>query len=263
MRSPALKKSLGQHHLIDGALCRPLIGFLAPAGERVLEIGPGGGVLTAELLAAGARVMGWELDLEWAAELRRRMREADLRLVVGDALEIAWDRLPSPTLVAGNLPYNVATAIIERLLPHHARVPRAAFLVQKEVAERLVAGPGDEAYGSLSVIVAAYARAKVLGKVKPGSFRPPPKVDSAFVGFELQAPPLPPEEMPGFVRMVRLAFGQRRKTLRNALAAGWGREKAEAALAAVRLPEKVRAEELELEEFLGIWRAHMLDFKPT
>lgn len=255
MRSPVLKKALGQHHLIDGALCRPLVGFLAPEGERVLEIGPGGGVLTAELLAAGSRVTGWELDLEWAVELRRRMRNADLRLVVGDALKIAWDRLPSPTLVAGNLPYNVATAIIERLLPHHERVPRAAFLVQKEVAERLVAGPGEEAYGSLSVIVAAYARARVLGKVKPGSFRPPPKVDSAFIGFELRPPPLPPEEMPGFVRLVRLAFGQRRKTLRNALAAGWGREKAAAVLAAVRLPDKARAEGLGLEELLALWRA--------
>lgn len=263
MRSPALKKALGQHHLVDGALCRPLTAFLAPAGERVLEIGPGGGVLTLELLAAGARVTGWELDLAWAAELRRRRRGADLRLVVGDALEIAWDRLPPPTLVAGNLPYNVATAIIERLLPHHERVPRAAFLVQKEVADRLVAGPGEEAYGSLSVIVAAYARTKVLGRVKPGSFRPPPKVDSAFVGFELRPPPLPPGEMPGFVRLVRLAFGQRRKTLRNSLAAGWGREKAAAVLAAARLPEKTRAEELGLTELLGIWRAHMLDFKPT
>src|SRR6185436_6290418 len=221
---PILKKSLGQHHLVDGAICRPLIAFLQPAGRRVLEIGPGGGALTAELLAAGARVTGWELDLGWAAELRRRLSAPALSLVVGDALEIAWSRLPPPTLVAGNLPYNVATAIIERLLPHHATVPRAAFLVQREVAERLVAGPRDEAYGSLSVIVAAWAKARVLGRVRPGSFRPPPKVDSAFVGFELHPPPLPPEDMPAFTAFVRLAFGQRRKTLRNALAAGWGRD---------------------------------------
>lgn len=252
VRPPILKKALGQHHLIDGALCRPLIAFLEPGGSRVLEIGPGGGVLTAELLAAGARVTGWELDLGWAAELRRRLSHPELKLVVGDALEIDWSRLSAPTLVAGNLPYNVATVIIERLLPHHAAVPRAAFLVQKEVADRLVARPRDEAYGSLSVIVAAWSRAKILGRVRPGSFRPPPKVDSAFVGFELQPPPLPPEEMTAFAAFVRLAFGQRRKTLRNALAAGWGREKAEAVLAAAGVGEKVRAEELGLEEFLGI-----------
>jgi 16S rRNA (adenine1518-N6/adenine1519-N6)-dimethyltransferase len=254
VRPPLLKKSLGQHHLVDGAICRPLVAFLQPEGRRVLEIGPGGGVLTAELLAAGARVTGWELDLAWAAELRRRLPGPDLSLVVGDALEISWDRLPSGTLVAGNLPYNVATVIIERLLPHHAQVPRAAFLVQKEVADRLVAGPRDEAYGSLSVIVAAWAKAKILGRVRPGSFRPPPKVDSAFIGFELHPPPLPPEEMPTFTAFVRLAFSQRRKTLRNALASGWGRERAEVVLAAAGVGEKVRAEELGLGEFLEIWR---------
>lgn len=254
MRPPFLKKSLGQHHLTDGALCRPLVQFLAPRGERVLEIGPGGGVLTAELLAAGARVLGWELDLEWAAVLRRRFPSPDLSLAVGDALEIDWSRLPSPTLVAGNLPYNVATAILERLLPHHEHIPRAAVLVQKEVAERLVARPGDEAYGSMSVLVAACAEARILGRVRPGSFRPPPKVDSAFVGFLLHPPPVPADELSGFIRTVRLAFGQRRKTLRNALAAGWGRERAETVLTAVGLPEKVRAEELGIEEFLAIWR---------
>jgi len=260
VRGPSLKKSLGQHHLTDGALCRPLIHFLQPAGQRVLEIGPGGGVLSAELLAAGARVFGWELDLEWAAVLRRRL--PDLRLVVEDALEIDWGRLPAPTLAAGNLPYNVATVIIERMLPHHDRVPRAAFLVQKEVADRLVARPGDEAYGSLSLLVAAYARARLLGRVRRGSFRPPPKVEGAFVGFELQPPPLPPEQMPELIALIRLAFNQRRKTLRNALAAGWGREQAEAVLSAVGLPEKVRGEELGMAEFLEIQRA-MLDFMRT
>jgi 16S rRNA (adenine1518-N6/adenine1519-N6)-dimethyltransferase len=254
VRQPRLKKALGQHHLIDGALCRPLVEFLSPAGGRVLEIGPGGGVLTAELLAAGGRVLGWELDPDWAAVLRLRFR-AGLALVVGDALEIGWERLPAPTLVTGNLPYNVATAILEDLLPHHAQVPRAAFLVQKEVADRIVAIPRAEAYGSFSVIVASYAKARILGKVRPGSFRPPPKVDSAFVGLDLQPPPLPAEEMAGFIAFVRLAFAQRRKTLRNALAAGWGKEKAEAALAAAGIPERARAEELGLAEFLGIHSA--------
>jgi 16S rRNA (adenine1518-N6/adenine1519-N6)-dimethyltransferase len=254
MRKPPLKKALGQHHLVDGALCRPLVHFLAPQGKRVLEIGPGGGVLTAELLAAGSRVLGWELDPDWAAVLRHRLPDPRLAPVVGDALEIAWDRLLTPTLVAGNLPYNVATAILEDLLPHHARIPRAAFLVQKEVADRIVAAPGTDAYGSFSVIVAAYAHPRILGRVKPGSFRPPPKVDSAFVGLELHPPPLLEAEMPDFIALVRLAFAQRRKTLRNALAAGWGRERAEAVLAAAGIPERARAEELGLGEFLEIYQ---------
>jgi 16S rRNA (adenine1518-N6/adenine1519-N6)-dimethyltransferase len=264
---PSLKKGLGQHHLLEGGLCRPILDFLGlererpggrgEAGPRVLEIGPGGGVLTAELLGAGARVLAWELDPEWAAELRRRLPGPGLSVVVGDALAIPWGRLPAPTLAAGNLPYNVATAILERLLPHHATVPRAAFLVQKEVADRLVAGPGDAAYGALSVLVSAWARPRFLGRVRRGSFRPPPKVEGGFVGFELTPPPLPPEEMPGFTAFVRLAFGQRRKTLRNALAAGWGRERAEAVLAAAGVPGTVRAEELGLGELLevyGMWR---------
>ncbi|HEY0781654.1 MAG TPA: 16S rRNA (adenine(1518)-N(6)/adenine(1519)-N(6))-dimethyltransferase RsmA, partial [Thermoanaerobaculia bacterium] len=210
MPSPLLKKALGQHHLTDGALCRPIVEFLRPAGLAVVEIGPGGGVLTAELLAAGARVTGWELDLEWAAALRRRLRDPRLRLVVGDALDLDWRRVQAPALAAGNLPYNVATALVQRLLPHRDRVPRAAFLVQREVAERLVARPGDAAYGSLSVLVAAYSRARLLGRVRRGSFRPPPKVEGAFVGLELAAPPLPDAEMDGFVAFVRLAFAQRR-----------------------------------------------------
>jgi 16S rRNA (adenine1518-N6/adenine1519-N6)-dimethyltransferase len=257
VRKPPLRKALGQHHLVDGSLCRPLIHFLNPSGERVLEIGPGGGVLTAELLAAGARVIGWELDLDWAAFQRRRHPDPPdpgLSLVVGDALEIAWERLPAPTLVTGNLPYNVATAILEDLLPHHARVPRAAFLVQKEVADRIVAPPGTDAYGSFSLIVAAYAHPKILGKVRPGSFRPPPKVDSAFVGLELHPPPLPAAEMPAFIAFLRLAFSRRRKTLRNSLSSGWGREKTERVLAAAGVPAKARAEELGLGEFLGIYR---------
>jgi 16S rRNA (adenine1518-N6/adenine1519-N6)-dimethyltransferase len=281
MRPPRLKKALGQHHLVSGALCRPLIDFLQPGGgQRVVEVGPGGGVLTGELLAAGARVLAWEVDLEWAAELRRRLGAGTgrggsggrggargsggkggaggaggaLAIVVEDALDLPWGRLLAPTLAAGNLPYNIATALLAALLPHHRRVPRAAFLVQREVAERLLARPGEAAYGSLCVLVAAYARAVPLGRVRRGSFRPPPKVEGAYVGFELRAPPLPEEEMPAFLATVRLAFAQRRKTLRNALAAGWGRERAAAVLAGMGLAEDVRAERLGLEELLALYR---------
>ncbi|HEX4959194.1 MAG TPA: 16S rRNA (adenine(1518)-N(6)/adenine(1519)-N(6))-dimethyltransferase RsmA [Thermoanaerobaculia bacterium] len=252
---PPLKKALGQHHLVSGVLTRPLLSFLAPQEGRVLEIGPGGGILTAELLAAGARVTGWELDPGWAIHLRRALPDPRLSLVVGDALQIPWDRLPAPILVAGNLPYNVATAIIEDLLPHYARVPRAAFLVQKEVAERIVAAPGTAAYGSFSVLVAAWSHPRLLGKVRPGSFNPPPKVDSAFVGLELHPPPLPESEMPAFTVLVRQAFAKRRKTLRNSLAAAWGKERAAAVLAAAGIREKARAEEMGVGELVGIFGA--------
>lgn len=254
MRDPLLKKKLGQHHLRDGALCRPLVRYLQPAGQRVLEIGPGGGVLTAELAAAGGSPIACELDLDWVWALHRRFRGRGVALVALDALAIDWRRLPPPTLVAGNLPFNVATRIIERLLPCSATVPRAAFMVQKEVAERLVARPGDAAYGALSVSTAAHARVSLLGTVKPGSFRPPPKVHAAFVGLELRPPTLTPSDIPAFTRLVRLAFAQRRKTLRNSLASGLGREAAEQLLGAAGLDGRRRAQELDLEAFVDLFR---------
>lgn len=256
---PRLKKRLGQHHLVNPAVCRPLLDFLRPLeGGRVVEIGPGGGLLTRELLAAGARVWGVELDLEWAASLRRLAAASPghtaLQLVAMDALELPWESLPPPTQVAGNLPYNVATPLIARVLPQHERVERAAFLLQLEVAQRLVARPGSRDYGALTVLTAAYAEARILGRVRPGSFRPPPKVESAFVGLTLHPPPLPETEMRGFLRFVRQAFGQKRKTLRNALGAALGRDRVERAVAALGLPPKARAEELPLAVWLDLWR---------
>ena len=153
VRSPLLKKSLGQHHLVDPALCRPP-GRVPAArqGERVLEIGPGGGVLTPRCSAAGARVLGWEVDPEWAAVLRQPPpRPAAWRLVVGRRPEIPWDRLPAPTLAAGNLPYNVATAILERPPPAprpESRAPPSWSRRRSPTASS--PAPATEAYGSLS-----------------------------------------------------------------------------------------------------------------
>ena len=256
MQDPFLKKSLGQHHLRDGALCRPLIEYLRPAGHRVLEIGAGAGVLTEELAAAGASVLACEVDLEWAFALRRRMAGRRPRILALDALRIDWRRLPAPTLVAGNLPFNVATRLIQSLLPHPDVVPRAAFLVQKEVAERLVARPGDPAFGSLSVLVAAQAEVRYLATVRPGSFLPPPKVAAAFVGLELEAPPVSAAEMPAFARIVRLAFAQRRKTLRNSLASGLGRRRAGDLLRAVGWDVRRRAQELDVAAFVELFEAY-------
>lgn len=257
MPRPRLKKALGQHHLVRPELCRPLVEFLAPRGERVVEIGPGGGVLTRALLDAGARVWAAELDLDWVWELRRTLAVGGgsaLQPLVMDALELPWERLPAPTLVAGNLPYNVATPIIAGLLPHWRNVPRAAFLLQKEVAERITAKPGTRDYGSLTVLVQCYAEATMLGRVRPGSFRPPPKVESGFVGFRLHAPPLPELDMPAFLARVREAFGQKRKTLRNALGRVVGSARVEDALRALDLPPTTRAEELPLAVWLELWR---------
>jgi 16S rRNA (adenine1518-N6/adenine1519-N6)-dimethyltransferase len=261
MMSPRLKKSLGQHHLRQGDLCRPLVEFLQPAGARVVEVGPGGGVLTRELLAAGtAAVVAWEYDLAWAFALRRQTEDDRLTLVVADALDLAWDRYPAPTLVAGNLPYGIGTALIERLLAQAEpeSIPRAAFLVQLEVAERLLAAPGSPAYGGLSVLTAARSDVRLLGRVSKGSFRPPPKVDGAFIGLTLKAPPVTREEMVGLAVTIRLAFAYRRKTLRNSLAAGWGAATATAVCEELGLGNSTRAQELALGDFVRLHQAHQV-----
>ena len=255
MPRPQLKKRLGQHHLRQGSLCLPLIDFLDPAGSKVVEIGPGGGVLTAELLTAGATVLAWELDHEWAFALRRRPRLRQAAVVVGDALDMPWALLPAGTLVAGNLPYQVSTVLIGHLLPHWQVIPKACFLVQWEVAERLRATPGDRAYGALSVLTSARAKVTVLSRVDRQAFYPPPKVDGAFVGLTLGEPPLPEAEMEALADTVRLAFGQRRKMLRNSLAGSWGRAAAVEAISIVGLDPKSRAEELSLNDFLALHEA--------
>ncbi len=254
---PRLKKHLGQHHLAHPELCRPLLDYLRPRGRLVVEIGPGGGALTGELLASGARVLAWEIDPEWAFALRRRCVGPALAIAVGDALELRWSGLPPGSLVAGNLPYGVATRLVERMLAEAPGVERCGLLVQWEVARRLVAGPREPDYGALSVLVQARARPVLLARVRRGSFRPPPKVDGAFVGLERRPPPVPEAEWPRFARLVRLAFGQRRKTLRNALAAGYGRAGAERLLAAAGLTPGTRAGELGLERFVDLHRTEV------
>ncbi len=261
--SPRLERSLGQHHLVSGGASRPLIDWLRPRGERVVEIGPGGGALTAELVGSGARVLAVELDLAWAVECVRRLPETSLW--VGDAVQVDWRRLPVGTPVVGNLPYNVSTAIIERLLDQLEAPGRLGFLVQLEVAERLCAAPRTAPYGSYSVIAQARATWRLLGRVRPGSFRPPPKVHSAFAGAEVAHHPMGAEEWPRFKSFVRACFALRRKTLVNSLTrseieAPGGRAMrpsrawAEDALAAIGRSPSSRGEELSVEDYLQLWQ---------
>ncbi|MEZ5331259.1 MAG: 16S rRNA (adenine(1518)-N(6)/adenine(1519)-N(6))-dimethyltransferase RsmA [Thermoanaerobaculia bacterium] len=243
---PPYRKALGQHHLRSPAHTAPLIEFLRPAGELVIEIGPGDGALSGPLLAAGARVWAWELDTAWAVRLAARSGSAPA-LVVGDALDLPFERLPNGTLVAGNLPYNVATPLIDRVLDV-VSIARCGFMVQWEVGERLAARPGEPAYGAFSVLVQARARVEILGRVPRGGFRPAPKVDGALVGLT----PRPDAPRGGAAEALREtafeAFANRRKTLRNNLARAWGRPPAEGALAALGLDGGRRAETLSVEE---------------
>jgi len=230
----------------------------------VLEVGPGGGVLTRALLDAGATVWGVELDLEWVWALRRAVaRETPagaLRPLVMDALDLPWSRLPAPTLVAGNLPYNVATPILARLLESAANgrvLADATVMLQKEVAERVVASSGSPDYGPLALAVALDADAESVLVLPPGAFRPPPKVLSAVVRLRFRPPPVEVGDRAVFTRLVRGAFQQRRKTILNALgppAATLGREAADL-LARAGVDPKIRPGDLSLEGFAALSRA--------
>jgi 16S rRNA (adenine1518-N6/adenine1519-N6)-dimethyltransferase len=241
--------------LRSGASCQPLIEFLRPLPCRVLEIGPGDGVLTRRLLASepAPTVWAWELDPAWAFRLRRDAGP-HLQIVAGDALEIPWARLPAGIAVAGNLPYNVATPLVERWLTRAKASPRAAFLVQWEVGERLVARPGERAYGALSVAVAMHAEAVLVGRVGRGAFVPVPKVDGAFVGLIRRPPPVAAADLPHLTAVVRAAFAARRKTLRNSLAMSYGNERAAAVLAACGMDPRRRAETWSLADFVRLAR---------
>ncbi len=252
-----LRRSLGQHHLRRPETATPAVDFLDVAGRTVVEIGPGGGALTGLLLCRGARrVLACELDPLWGFALHRQMAaEPRLRLLVGDACDLAWERLPAAARITGNLPYNVATRIVLRVLERSPVGLRGSFLVQREVAERLTAGPGDTGYGSLSVLAGARASLRRLALVMPGSFVPPPAVTSAFVGIERIAAPVADEQWSDFRAMVRAAFQQRRKTLLNNLGSVLGRQAVAALLADLGLPARVRAEVLGVDEFVALFLA--------
>lgn len=249
---PRLKKRYGQHHLRHPHLCEPLASFLEPFTGPVIEVGPGGGALTGLLVERGARVWAWEADLEWALPLPGRVPRV-AGVVVGDALAVEWSRLPAGSVVTGNLPYNISTALIDRVLAHPARIPRAAFLVQWEVALRITAQPGEADYGAFSVLTQARARPSILGRVAPGSFRPAPKVAGGLVGLLLEPSIGPAAEWRGFARLVRQAFSSRRKTLRNSLAGAYGARASERLLEAAGIAPGRRAQELKVSEFMGIY----------
>jgi 16S rRNA (adenine1518-N6/adenine1519-N6)-dimethyltransferase len=245
------RRALGQHFLVDGEVAHRTVAFaeLAP-GASVLEIGPGRGALTEHLLAAGHRVVAVELDAELAEALDAR-REPRLRVLRGDFLRLALDALPpGPLPVVANLPYSTGTAIVTRLVEHPLRFPRVVVMLQLEVAQRICAEPGSRSYGSLTVLTALHAAASFGFVVPPRAFAPPPEVDSAVLRLDLQPEPRADVGDPRvFRRVVRAAFAQRRKTLRNALGAQLGLDAAVVLLERAGIDARRRAETLSLDEF--------------
>lgn len=232
-----------------------ILACLAPrAGERIVEIGPGGGVLTAGLVASGARVDAVEIDRDLIARLRERFRHAaNFHLHAADALDFDYAALLAPgerCRIAGNLPYNISTPLLFRLLELHGRVTEMLFMLQKEVVDRLAAEPGTAAYGRLGVMLQAAAVVTPLFEVDPDSFSPPPRVDSGVVRIVPRDPGLSAADFQALSSIVQLAFSQRRKMLRHTL----GRALPAATLAHAGVSLRARAEELTVEQYLALAR---------
>ncbi|TWI02712.1 16S rRNA (adenine1518-N6/adenine1519-N6)-dimethyltransferase [Luteimonas cucumeris] len=216
------KKSLGQHFLHERGVIDKIILAIDPRpGDRIVEIGPGQGALTLPLLARHGALTAIEFDRDLLLPLAAAASDVgQLTLVSADALNVDLTVLADgePMRLVGNLPYNVSSPILFHALDHAAAIRDMHFMLQKEVVDRMAATPGSKVYGRLSVMLQAYCRVTPLFMVPPGAFRPPPKVDSAVVRLVPRAPEeIGIADRARFAAIVRAAFGQRRKTLRNAL----------------------------------------------
>jgi 16S rRNA (adenine1518-N6/adenine1519-N6)-dimethyltransferase len=241
------KKKWGQNFLRNRGAVEKIVAAVEPEpGEVVVEVGPGEGVLTEKLVALPNRVIALEIDPDLAARLRSRFGET-LELRNEDAVDA---ELPAePYRAVGNLPYNVGTPILRRVIAD-PNCRRGVFMLQKEVADRVVAKPGSEPYGFLTLYVAAYASAKTLMTLDPRSFYPPPKVRSAVVVLDPRDPGLasPREEL---IDLISTSFRMRRKKLVNNLI-GWRemtREQVLSAMDAAGIDPEVRAETMGLQDF--------------
>ena len=251
-------KRLGQNFLVDGSVVKDIVAAAEiEEGDRVLEIGPGIGTLTQGLLEAGAHVTAVELDKKLPAVLAETLAAYDhLRIVPGDILKTDIRALMEnqPFKVAANLPYYITTPILLALLEQHLPITHIVTMVQKEVAERMIAVPGGRDYGALSVAVQYYTRPRLALAVPPRCFLPSPAVESAVVDCVVrESPAVAVSNERQFFQVVRAAFGQRRKTLGNALRTlGISRDMVQNALENAGIDAIRRGETLSLEEFAAL-----------
>lgn len=251
-----VRKRFGQHFLHDPAIIARIVERMAPRpGEAVLEIGPGRGALTAPLLAALGELDVVEIDRDLAEALQARFAGVgNLRVHAADALAFDYAALARARggrlRVLGNLPYNVSTPLLFRLLAASDSVHDMHFMLQREVVDRIVAAPGSRQYGRLGVMLAPRLRATRLFDVGPGAFQPPPRVWSAVLRLEVLANVPDWAAEPHYGKIVAAAFGQRRKTLRNGLAGLLGAGQ----IAAAGIDPGARAETLAPAQFGSLAR---------
>ena len=247
------KKQLGQHFLHDRGVIDRIVHAVAPKpGDVLVEIGPGQGAITFPLLKKHGALTVIEFDRDLITPLSEAAHGlGDLTIVHKDVLKVDFGKLAGDNRIrlVGNLPYNISTPILFHVLEHAEAIIDMHFMLQKEVVERMAAAPGSKVYGRLSVMLQAICVVDPLFAVPPSAFRPPPKVDSAVVRLL----PKPADAIgiadPGlFERLVRDAFGQRRKTLRNAVQAVCSAEQ----ISAAGLRPELRAEQVAVAEFINL-----------
>ncbi|MEM7404972.1 MAG: 16S rRNA (adenine(1518)-N(6)/adenine(1519)-N(6))-dimethyltransferase RsmA [Pseudomonadota bacterium] len=250
------RKRFGQHFLHEQGVIDRIVAAVEPrANEAVLEIGPGEGALTERLLASGVHVTAVEVDRDLARQLRERFGGWPFHLVEADVLRLSLVDLAEqgqPFRVVANLPYNISTPVMFQLLDSISVITDLHLMVQKEVAERLSAGPGIRQYGRLGVMAAVHGQVQRLFDVAPGAFRPPPKVTSSVIRITPHADPLVgPALMPAFSALVKRCFSQRRKTLRRILSGTVGTDQ----LQALGLDPSARPETLSVKQFRDLSQA--------
>jgi len=258
---PRAKKKFGQHFLNDRNIIRKIVAAAGvEKGDLVLEIGPGTGVLTAELLAAGAQVLAVEVDSDLIGPLEERFKGSDFTVEKADALKVSYTELAAAygrrfKLVA-NLPYYISGPLLAKLLAERAAFSIMVLMFQKEVAVRIASGPGSRDYGNLSVLSQAFTEVKREFDVPARLFTPAPKVDSSVVSFRvLERPRTDIGDETFFRQVVRAAFATRRKTLLNSLGALLSRTDALSALDEAGIDPVRRGETLSLDEFARLSRA--------
>jgi 16S rRNA (adenine1518-N6/adenine1519-N6)-dimethyltransferase len=256
------KPKLGQNFLNDAQAIRRIVAALGDCTQStVIEIGPGRGAVTRILAAHAGRVLAVELDQDLAARLRAEFAPERVTIANQDVLNFDFAAAAADAgervAVVGNLPYYITSPILLRLAASHASIDRAVLMMQREVADRVVADPGSRDYGLLSVTVQMYGPVERLFTLPPGAFSPPPEVHSTVIRwrFAPRFAELGVEEV-DFLALARQAFAQKRKTLANNLrAAGIPPAEIQDALARAGIDAQARAEELSLEAFAALWKA--------
>ena len=245
-------KKLGQNFLIDSEVVEKIVNAAEISeGEEILEIGPGIGTLTQGLLEAGANVTAVELDKKLPAVLSQTLAGYEnFNLIQGDILKINISEfMPKNFKVVANLPYYITTQILLNLIEKNLPITKIVTMVQKEVAERMISAPNSKIYGAMSVAVQFRADVKIFFDVPPESFLPRPEVTSSVVVCDIHEPKFQVDEN-FFKKVVRAAFGQRRKTLLNSLVGnGFNRDSVINALNSAEISPERRAETLSIEDF--------------